>query len=192
MSHDSNKDYRIAIAKHPEELDAVYRLRYQVFFEEGGDDRYADHELKHWRDEDDGPESTVVAAWAKEGTAVATTRLTCLKHRKFIGHSVFRFDLLADQLQRTEAELLDSVARADRGAVMASHRGKGLARLCQNAIEEIAMSYRCDILVAAQGVDNIRARRAYAKAGWCEYPVIATFRGFTGQLIYKRLGKGSP
>jgi len=178
-------EYRISVAKTQEELEAVYRLRYQVFFEEGADGRYANHVLKHWRDEDDCPESSVVAAWTQDGQAVATMRLTCLKHRDFIGHSVFRFDLLAEILNRTEIDLRTSVARADRGVVRADHRSKGLVKLCQEVIERTAIGYNCDVLVGVPGISNERSGRAFEKVGWKEYPVQATFRGFSGQLIYK-------
>lgn len=187
--NDISSDYRVSIAESQDELNAVYRLRYQVFFEEGGDSRYADHQKKHWSDEDDGPKSTVVAAWTRDGEAVATMRLTCLKDHEFIGHSVFRFDLLAELLNLTEANLRKYVARADRGAVRADHRSKGLVKLCQELIEQLALSKSCDVLVGVPGVDNVRARRAYTKTGWVEYPVQATFRGFTGQLIYKQIGR---
>ena len=88
-------EYRIAIAKSQEELDAAYQLRYQVFFEEGGDARYANNEVKHWRDENDVLDSTVFVATTPDENAVATTRQTCLKHREDIDNSVFRFDLPA-------------------------------------------------------------------------------------------------
>jgi hypothetical protein len=187
MYQSSEKLYHIAIAKSPEELASVYRLRYDVFFEEGRDERYADHDLKHWSDEDDCPDATVVAVWTTDGEAVATIRVTCLKHRDFIGHSVFRFDLLADIVNLSEEKLRNRVAKADRGAVRAGHRGKGLVQLCQDMIEKVALSHGCDILVGVPGIGNSRSRRAFEKVGWKEYPVQATFRGFTGQLIYKKL-----
>ncbi len=43
----------ISVTNHPAEIKAARQLRYRVFFEELGDERYADHRQQEWGDDAD-------------------------------------------------------------------------------------------------------------------------------------------
>lgn len=68
----------IKIASTEQELLSAYQLRYEVFYQEEGDSRYADHDLKIWKDIDDIPASTIFIAQTPEKETVGSVRLTKL------------------------------------------------------------------------------------------------------------------
>ena len=163
------------------------RLRYEVFFEEGNDGRYADHERKVWSDRDDGPQSRLVVGLNELGNVVGTMRLTRLIDWPFIAHEIYDFRLLAEIVKIPEELLRATVARADRGVVAKAYRGSGVLVQMQHCFERMARDAGCSVIVGIPGVSNIASRRAFQKLGWLEYPHVSTFNGFTAQHIYKDL-----
>src|SRR5690606_3205139 len=117
-----------------------------------------------------------------KGGVVGSFRLTLMRDWPFIGHEVYGFETLASIVSFTST---DSVARVDRCVIAKTHRGSGLLRMLQNFTEAAASSMGVEILVGVPGFGNPRSRAAFSKVGWLEYPVVAAYRNFTAQLIYK-------
>ena len=178
----------VALDRDDNDRHAVYRLRYEVFTKEGGDERYADHERQFFIDQDDGPQSRLVIAWDDDGQAIGTMRLTVLREHAFIANDCYGFEVLADLLSMNLEELRQRVIRGDRSVIASASRGQGVLEHLQNAGEEYAASRGCDILVGSYRTDaDERARRAWNKQGWLEYPFIGNYNGYVAKLIYKQL-----
>ena len=62
---DLKEQITIRVAETEAEKLAAYQLRYQVFSEELGDERYANHESKEFRDSDDVESSVLFIAVAE-------------------------------------------------------------------------------------------------------------------------------
>lgn len=180
----------VRLAATPAEIDMALKLRYSIFFLEGGDSRYADHERQVWSDRDDGPQSHLIIAVDDSNCVIGTVRVTVLRDWQFIGHEAYGLDVLAAQVGIALEELLPRIARMDRGVVAKECRGTGIMPLLQHLAEETAFKHGCDLLIGAQAVENKRSRRALEKLGWRDYPVIGTNAGFTAQLIFKLLQAG--
>ncbi|WP_373652686.1 GNAT family N-acetyltransferase [Schlesneria sp. DSM 10557] len=163
------------------------QIRYEVFYREGGDARYADHERQIWVDQDDGPQSRIVVGLDSNGEVVGTMRLTRLSDWPFIAHEAYDFKLLASFVGIAESELRQSVARVDRVVVSQSSRGEGVFTKMQTYMEYIACSSSCSVIIAAQSLHNNYAQRAFLKLGWIKCPHVSTYKGFTAQHIYKDL-----
>lgn len=175
------------IATKSAEILMALKLRYDVFFLEGGDERYADHEQKVWADCDDGPQSHLLVAVDDGDIVIGTVRLTVLRDWEFIAINAFRLPVLAKYLGVRELELRDRVARVDRGVVAQPYRRRGVQSALQSLAEQVALQNKCDILVGATALDNVPARRANQKLGWNDYNVSSTHGGFTCQAIFKKL-----
>lgn len=85
----------VRLATTPKEIAGALKLRYKVFFVEGGDARYADHEQRTWSDRDDGPQSHLIVAVDDTRCVIGTVRLTVLRDWNFIGYEAYGLDLLA-------------------------------------------------------------------------------------------------
>lgn len=175
------------LATTPEEVAAALRLRYEVFYVEGGDARYADHERRVWTDRDDGPQSHLIIAVDDANTVIGTARVTVLRDWEFIGHDAYGFDFLAKHLGVTIEALWPRLARLDRGAVDNRLRGTGISALLQNVVEGVALENHCDLLVGILKVGNLRGIRAYSKLGFTVLPHVRTHAGFAGHLVFKLL-----
>jgi GNAT superfamily N-acetyltransferase len=164
---------------------AALRLRYEVFCEEGGDDRYADHARRVFVDQDDGPHSRLITGLTSGGRVVGTVRFTRLRDWPFIAHEAYHLPLLASVVGMSESELRNTLGRSDRGVVAKEFRGCGLMSLMHYSLEDLAKAGSCAILVGAVALSNTTASSVNQKLGWVEYFRGQTYNGFTGQLIYK-------
>ena len=178
--------YEISVAASDEERLLAYRIRHEVFVEEGGDTRYEKPGRLH-QDRDDGPGSELVLAFSSDGEAAGTSRLTLLRNGPFIGHELYGFDVLAKEVGARPEQVLPQIIRLDRVALRPGCRGSGLLRQMQDFCDERAQMHRCQIMVGLISVDNLRSRRAFAKIGWREYPHVATGYGQTMQFIWRDL-----
>ena len=181
----------VRLSTTPAEIEMALKLRYEVFFLEGGDARYADHERQIWSDRDDGPQSHLLIAVDDSENVIGTVRLTILRDWQFIALEAYELDVLASHVGVALEELLPRIARLDRGAIALAYRGMGIMPLLQQRAEEVSLRHNCDVFIGSPGVENSRARRAYEKLGWKDYPVIGTYGGFTAQAIFKLLQTGS-
>jgi GNAT superfamily N-acetyltransferase len=180
-------DFTVIIADSPELLVSAYQLRYEVFSKEMGDDRYSDHSRREWKDEDDVSESTIFVALDVNRAVIGTIRLTPLRLREFIGSHIYDFGCLAKILSIEEGALREKLARADRGLVSAKWRGKKVFESLQSTLESQAVKLGCEVLVGAVDTSNRHAANANRHLGWTDYPVVAEYRGFAAQAIYKIL-----
>jgi GNAT superfamily N-acetyltransferase len=178
---------RVRIATTTSEIEMALRLRYSVFYLEGGDTRYADHSQALWIDKDDGPNSHLLIAVDDSDNVIGTIRVTVLRDCDFIGHAAYDFNVLASYVGIPLNELRNRIARIDRGVVAKTFRRLGIRSLLQTLAEQTALSHGCDVLVASNATSNAPARLANQKLGWTEYPVVGTHAGFTAQSIFKLL-----
>ena len=179
--------YTIRLATTQADRDAAFRLRYEVFTAELGDDRYADHEKRLFLDCDDDARNHLLIAELDDGTVIGTVRLTLLKDCRFIGYDAYGWDQLATVLGITLDALLPRVARLDRGAVAKPWRRTGILGAFQPSYFSICYREGCDTLVGTIEVHNDGMRKAMASFGWSESGTIETFNGLTAQVIYRQL-----
>ncbi|MCA9091036.1 MAG: GNAT family N-acetyltransferase [Planctomycetaceae bacterium] len=110
-----DRSVRIVIADTDALRESAFRLRYDVFFLENGDDRHADHTKKQWIDEDDIANSHIVVALNEHEAAVGTSRVTFLRDHEFIASELYAFDRLAGVLNMATSQLTENIWRWDRG-----------------------------------------------------------------------------
>jgi GNAT superfamily N-acetyltransferase len=178
--------YEVSIAASEAERLLAYRLRHEVFIEEGGDHRYEQPGRLH-QDRDDGPGSELLLARTGDGELVGTARLRLLRDGPFIGHELYAFDVLAREAGTPLDEVLPQVIRLDRVALLPGSRGQGLLARMQEFWDARARIRNFRIMVGLISVDNHRSRRAFARIGWREYPHVATGYGRTVQFIWRDL-----
>jgi RimJ/RimL family protein N-acetyltransferase len=165
----------------------AYRLRYSVFSIEMGDHRYADHTKQIWSDPDDFAASNLFAAIDEHNQVVGTIRLTAYREHKFIAADQYHFDVLAGMLKLPVDNLLQRVARADRGVLAQSVRGTSVLNKLQDSMESYAVEKGLDVLVGVPGVGNERSRNAFRKLGWRETELTGEHKGYKCHIIYKLL-----
>lgn len=176
---------RFSLAETQEQLETVYRLRYRVFAEELGADRYADHENRIWIDEDDGPQSMTLAGWTENQEAVATMRLCCMRNHRFIGFDYYQLAMLAEHVQLSEESLIQTIAKADRAAILKPFRASGLLPRLQRFAEETARAHDCRILVGSVELGNERSIVSFQALGWKVYCKSSVYRGLECMLVFK-------
>jgi hypothetical protein len=179
----SRSDYRIFVATTKDELEAAYRLRYEVFYEEGGDARYANHELRHWRDEDDGEFSKTLICQGVDGVPLGTVRLTWLRDHNFIASDVYDFGLLSSLVKIEELELKKNLARFDRAVVALSKRRSRVFFDLFNCVLRLAIENSTWILVGAANADSATQHQLWKKLGWKPYSE-AESRNFRATAFY--------
>lgn len=175
----------VRIATTPAEIEAALRLRYEVFYEEEGDARYADHARRLWCDRDDGPQShLIIAEWNNE-QIIGTLRITVLREWLIIGHDAYALEVIANQVGLTFDALWNTAARMDRVVVKNEHRGGAILRQMQKFGERIAHDKDCSILVGAAAAHNPKITRLWKRLGWNVLPHIGRHKGFEAQVFYK-------
>ena len=184
---DLKEQITIRVAETEAEKLAAYQLRYQVFSEELGDDRYANHESKEFRDSDD-VESSVQFIAVAENSVIGAVRLKLLKDHEFIGLEAYNLPKLAKLLNRSIEDLYASIGCMDRGVVHPDYRGRRLIAKLMRRGEALAIKLGVDSLLSAAEVGNTAARKAFAKIGYVEY-FVGTHNGTTCQCIYKVLNQ---
>ena len=179
-------------ATHPRHVEASLRLRYEVFCEEVGDHRYADHVRRLHVDRDDGPQSHVLVATNDEDDVIGTMRLTLLRECQFIGIDAYDLPQLALFNSIPLASIKLRLARVDRVVVAKQYRGSRALTAMHNACEGLATAKCCDVLVGVPGVDNALARQVFSRLGYKEYCGARQHSGVTCQPICKRLAEQRP
>jgi len=180
---------RICLAESDDHKQAAYRLRYEVFYSEMGDGRYACHETGQWRDVDDDVDSQLLVAITSSGEVTGTLRLTLLRRHNFIASDQYGFEAIAKTLNISDAELRNTVARVDRVVVSKDHRRSGVYSMMQREVEQLAICEGCSVIVATVEIENHAAKRAFSKLGWRETPVIGIHNDFSAQTIFKELSR---
>ena len=126
---------------------AAFRLRYEVFTEEQGDARYADHEQRMCCDALDNEQSQLLLAVTAEGI-VGTSRLSFRSAGPFLSDESYRWDLFALELRETVHNLISSVALWDRGAVLPAFRRSGILSSMEQNVTSEARENGCCAVVA--------------------------------------------
>jgi hypothetical protein len=175
------------IATTSTELKEAYSLRYDVFFEEGEDERYARHESRLYIGRDDGPQSRTLLALADHDVVVGTMRVTLLREWQFIAYELYELESLAYIVNTSVEDVVSRLARVDRVAIASKYRGTRAILILQQLCEDVAASCGCDLLAGVPGYENSMSRRTFARHGYSDYGGAPTYNGVTCQLIYKRL-----
>ena len=163
----------IRVAESVEDREAARRLRYAVFTEEQGDDRYADHVDRTFGDAWDDDRSVLLGAW--DGPElVGTARLALRRHGPYLLDDLYAWDRLACLVG---PGVPDGVGIVSRVCVAPPRRGRGVVSLLLDALTERAYRERCTALVLAVRVGNPRTAvwerygfQRYAQADapeWC-------------------------
>lgn len=181
----TQKIVRFSIAETQEQREAVYRLRYRVFAEELGADRYADHENRIWIDEDDGPQSITLAGWTENDEAIATMRLCCMRNHRFIGFECYQLAILGEHVALSEESLIETVAKVDRVAILKPFRASGHLIRLQRCAEETARAHKCKILIGSVDVRNERSIASFQALGWKVYCKSSVYRDLECMLVFK-------
>jgi hypothetical protein len=175
--------YKITIANTKAEFEAVYRLRYRVFFIEGGDARYAEHDVEQWRDEDDGEFSRTLICSGNDGDVYGTIRLTFLRDHQFIACDAYDLRQLSSFVGIEEMQLKVNVGRVDRVAVAPSKRGTRVFFYLFDRVRQLASESCTFILVGAASVESSVQNKLWEKLGWKPY-LEAESRGFRATVFY--------
>ena len=191
MNHNvNNKTDSIVIKVAESEIEKreAYQLRYEVFTIELNDQRYADHELREFRDSDDVDGSILIIA-KSDNQVIGSVRLKPLKFRNFIGVDDYGFERLAEFLGIEEEQLLSSVAVLDRFVFAKDfRRGRALYQKLLDELDSQSVNYGVRVLVGAVKAENARLKNFYKRfLGYKEYPVIGTREGVQFQCFFRML-----
>jgi len=178
----------IKVAESEIEKRKAYQLRYEVFSVELNDQRYANHDLKEFKDSDDVDGSILIIAMF-EDRVVGSVRLKPLKFRNFIGVEDYGFEKLAAFLELETEQLMHVVAVLDRFVFAKDFRkGRALYKRLLDEWDYQATNRGVEVLVGAVKAENERLRNFYEKfLGYKEYPVIGTRDGTLFQCVYRLL-----
>lgn len=177
---------RLIVAESQSEKEAAFRLRYDAFFLEAGDGRYADHESRFWCDSDDRDGALILNAVDAEEQWAGTIRLTPRRRFDYIACDLYREEILVDILGMPLEVLYRTLARVDRAAVRKDCRRRGVfdALLC--GVERIAREEGCGLLVANPHASNVASISGLERRGFTKY-AIGVYGAFSAQLMFKVL-----
>lgn len=178
-------EYRLA--KNADEKMAAYRLRYEVLFQECGDERYADHDAKVYLDRNDSGNTRLIVAVADDGTLAGTVRVTLRREAEFLRDEMYAFDTLADRLCFPREGFLHTLALMDRLAVHPAWRQAKVYPAITAEVEQLARGAGCRILLAATSESNHRVQSLLTMSGWTRYAVAGD--AWRGVMFYKELAK---
>jgi predicted GNAT family N-acyltransferase len=177
----------IALARTEEDRRAAFALRYEVFTEEQGDERYADAREKTFKDELDTPHAIIFVAKNPDNDVVGTIRLTSRSRQAFIGDFAYGFPVLAGLMQLPCAVLTPQCCVIGRGVVRRDYRGgrtfHDLLKICENH----AKAEGNLALIAVVGEHNFSMSLLLKHDGWRPYPVSSSRRGWKGFHLFKDL-----
>ena len=183
-------DISISVAQTTSEKKAAYRLRYDVFTTELGDERYSNHEAKEFRDTDD-VETSLIFVGKFGGETVGTCRLKLLRHQEFIALDQYHIGVLAKHLDCDIEALSKGLAAIDRAAVAKSWRGTGLIKAMFNALETEAISLGARTLIGSVEQSEPALTVFYRRVlGYNAYAATGEHLGLKCQCLYKLLSDG--
>lgn len=179
-------NFRLVVAQTREEKEQAFRLRYDAFFTEEGDSRYADHSKQLWSDCDDESGAIVLNAVAEDDRLAGTLRLTARKQLAYIAHECYSLELLVEILGIPLELILPKIARVDRGVVQKDFRRLGVFDALLKGVESIVVGLNCNLLVTNPRLANVPSILGLEKRGFQKYAV-RTYRDVTAQLLFKQL-----
>jgi GNAT superfamily N-acetyltransferase len=175
----------VKVATTDEERLSAYRVRYDVFCLGYGDNRYADHEVRVFTDDNDRKRTVLLIACDETHRVIGTARLTVRRDCAFLRERLYSFDRLAELVNCPLPVLLDTIALLDRGAVLPEWRGKAVLAELARSIEQIAVSASCRFGVSVTHIENRKAQNCLRWLGWTQYHVQEA-DGWTGIVWYKQ------
>ncbi len=139
----------IDLARSEAERILAYRLRYDCFATELGDERYANHGERVFVDALDGSGGETFVARTQDGGVVGTVRLALRASGNFPSDDLYRWDQLARVTGEATARLLERTVLISRGATAPSWRRLGIMRALMEAAElrAIALGMRYAVAV---------------------------------------------
>jgi GNAT superfamily N-acetyltransferase len=159
----------VRVAATDEERAQAYRVRYDVFCTEHGDNRYADHESRMFTDENDKKRTDLLIACDEMDQVIGTSRVTVHRECTFIKENLYAFDRLAMLMNCPVPQILNAVALFDRVAVLPQWRGKAVMAQLARAMERIAVDSACRVAVAVTLVANTHSQNCLRLLGWTQY-----------------------
>jgi len=172
----------------PNQRGQVYQFRYQIYFQEFGDERFADHKTREYRDSDDVPESSVFAALSC-GQIVGTLRVKPLVRRDFLNLEQFDLDELAREIKATPEKIRSQIVCFDRGLVAKDYHKQGVMTAMLAEGERVALQLGFSILLLAVAVANQSAKRTFNKFGFREFRSSGNHQGLECSHTYKLIGE---
>lgn len=156
----------LRIARTPEELEAVARLRYDVYVEELGRDRAcADHEARTLHEPLD-EEGIVIGAFTREGCVVGTIRLTPSTAHGLSCRTMYGFE-------PREAVCPGGIVVASKLIVAAGHRGTHLGLQIIRSATRIALrrGWRFCFLVTYENLVALYQRVGFVNRRHSVHPI---------------------
>ena len=183
---DGPRLFTVKIAVSPEELNSAYKLRYEVFSVENGDNRYTIGDSKLWKDCDDNSNACIFIAVHKQET-IGTLRYTPFFGNSLIAEEKYDFALLS-KVTKIPVDIIPRVtAREDRGVVSKNYRSLGVFLELERHLVEQATRDGIKILVVAHKSTDPRLNAIFEKNGWKSYKD-DTHEGFSAVVAYKLIG----
>lgn len=172
----------IRLAVTDDERRAAYQLRYRIFTRELGRNTLANHETEEYKDDFDGPKSTLLISVAG-ADVVGTLRLTARSVTPFWQDADYQLEQLRDLLSMAAPLPLEQIGLFDRGAVTKPYRGSGLYELMYTELEKYACSIGIRVLVGVIDSTNERLIEFHKRRGWVTYRHGIRFRDLSAHFI---------
>jgi hypothetical protein len=153
-------------ATTPAEITAARELRYRVFYEELGDERYADHEARQWGDEADAWAHVLNARRAQSPELIGTLRLELSTMHRVRHLDRDNIPIVAAHVGTTTAELAGNLAKITRGCVAAVNRGSGVFSTLLTAAEASARETGSLVIYGAVAVGNTTGHHLLQRRGY--------------------------
>jgi GNAT superfamily N-acetyltransferase len=189
---DDSLTITLETAQTAEDRHAAYKLRYEIFSEEYGDQRWANQSLKTYQDPYDIPQNPLIIA-RLNNEIIGTVRGVCRKHGIYLSDHPFAFDLLGKKLSISETSLHNRCMFITRAAVKAEFRRKSIFQVMFNKLESVAKENNTNILIADVEATKPRVQRLFEKFGFHIYQKSVSFENknainptkWVGNFYYK-------
>ena len=177
-------DVTITMATADAEFTAAYRLRYEVFSGEGADYRFADAARRLYVDAFDGPHASLFIAQSPPQHVIGTVRLVVPGATPYFGYEHYR-DRLALQLGVAPEWLMHHTAIASRGVVARTFRGRGIASILLDRLEQHGQALDVTVIMSAVALGNQAAMKMLSARGFLPLCVGELSGGWRGTFVYR-------
>jgi len=176
----------IRLAVTPEEVHTALQLRYDVFTEEFGDERYADHSARIYRDQFDIPGALINIA-VENDCIIGTMRVFERESGPYIGDEMHEWGKLAATLGKPEDEVIRGAVIVTRGAVARPFRRLGILGGLIRHAHALAADRGRIVSLGTVAVGNEESARQLRRAGYESYGVRQNQMGWLGEYFFCRL-----
>lgn len=189
MNINDSREINVSLATTETQRRSAYRLRYAVFTEEEGDQRFADHDQKAFIDTKDNSSSYLLIATNNHDETIGTLRLDFRRDAPFLSDHIYRFDLLAVETGCTLEQVLDRTGLVTRGVVRKDYRGSGVFSQMIASADQLFREHTVTLIVGAIKSENRRSKAIFGQWGYAPYAVSRGGAPYEMELFYRKLAE---